>query len=105
MAFVLGVCWILAAYPAAFAKEKAADLWVEQKGVELLAERQADGDSFGMKVQTPADPDIGFVAVGGFRVFLVGRISRRSRTGCRDPGGGSRSRAVSSVTWVSPKRR
>jgi endonuclease YncB( thermonuclease family) len=32
------------------AKGKAADKWVEQQGVELLAERQADGDSFGMTV-------------------------------------------------------
>ena len=51
MAFMLGVCWMIALCPA-FAKEKAADLWVEQKGVALLPERQADGDSFGMTVKS-----------------------------------------------------
>jgi len=51
-ALALATCCLL--IPTAAAKEKAADKWVEQKEAKLSTERQADGDSFGMEIMTPA---------------------------------------------------
>lgn len=50
-ALALAACCLLVSVATA-AEDKAVDKWVEQKGVELLTERQADGDSFGMTVES-----------------------------------------------------
>lgn len=52
----LVACGLLAASSTAGPAKKAEGKWVEQKGVKLLAERQADGDSFGMTVAGAKNP-------------------------------------------------
>jgi endonuclease YncB( thermonuclease family) len=50
LVLALLACGLMAASSTAGAAEKAEDKWIVQKGAEFLEERQADGDSFGMRV-------------------------------------------------------